>query len=169
VTASAFYDFQAVLVPHGLSPEVLISYLQKSEADVLIAEAGALELSSMVENVPSLTHIIWVAKHGNRHMDWNEVPEGIGGKIEVTTWHDLVEEHKSYISMELPSSEKGSSINPLITFWPPRTGEVGDIVELTSGVSKNNSGLLFMLTGPEHGICHCLSHVFLTPESTDDV
>lgn len=106
------------------------------KADVLIAEAGALELSSLVESTPSLANVIWVVKAGNRHMDWNEVPEGIGGKIEVSTWHELVDDGKGAVSPDLPPSEKSSTTKPLITFWPSKGGEVGQLVELTSGVCK---------------------------------
>jgi hypothetical protein len=101
----------------------------------LIAEAGALELSSLVESTPSLANVIWVVKAGNRHMDWNEVPEGIGGKIDVSTWHELVDDGKSAVSSDVPLSEKGSTTKPLVTFWPSKGGDVGQVVELTSGVS----------------------------------
>jgi hypothetical protein len=101
----------------------------------------------VVQSCPSFSHVIWVAKHGNMHMDWNEVPEGIGGKLEVSTWHDLVDETKGSVSSEVPASEKGSSTKRLITFWPGKKGDVGETVELTSGVSKRTDIRLCVLIG----------------------
>ena len=125
-----------MLIPPRLQSELLIKHLQRAGADFVIAEAGALELASIVESCPKLTHIIWVAKSGSRHMDWAEVPEGIGGKIEVATWQDLVEEGKSPDTAELPVSEKGSPTSPLVMFWPSSKTDVGEMVELSSQVSS---------------------------------
>ena len=88
----------------------------------------------MVAACSSLRHIIWVAKEGNRHMDWNVVPEGTGGKVEVVVWHELVEERKTLTSSEVLPLDKESSVQPLSTFWAPDEG-VGQLVEYNSEVS----------------------------------
>ena len=36
-------------------------------------------------------------------MDWNEVPEGVGGKAEIAIWHDIIEERISSAPAGLPT------------------------------------------------------------------
>jgi hypothetical protein len=112
----------------------LIAHLSEVTPDFLIAEAGAVEVEAVVAACSSLRHIIWVAKEGNRHMDWNVVPEGTGGKVEVVVWHELVEDRRTLTSSEVPPVDKESTVPPLSTFWPGTEG-VGQLVEYTSEVS----------------------------------
>jgi hypothetical protein len=107
----------------------LIAHLSEVKPDFLIAEAGAV-----LAGCSSLRHIIWVAKEGNRHMDWNVVPEGTGGKVEVVVWHELIDERKTLANSEVPPVDKESSVQPLSTFWAAGEG-VGHLVEYTSEVS----------------------------------
>ena len=123
-------------MPHNLDTKLLIAHLSEVAADFLVAEAGAVEVDVVVAGCPSLRHIIWVAKEGNRHMDWNVVPEGTGSKVEVVVWHELVDERKTLTSSEVPSVDKDSSVQPLSLFWPDTEG-VGQLVEYTSEVSKH--------------------------------
>ncbi len=108
-SACAFYGLQPVLVPYGLSTEELTQRLREVQPDTLIAEAGTLELEPVMSCCENLSHIIWVTKAGNEHMDFAEAPDDVQGEVNISTWHDLIEEHKSPASSELPVVEKGSS------------------------------------------------------------
>ena len=73
-----------------------------------------------------------MTKAGNVHMDFAETPEKVGGKVKTSTWHDLVEEHKSPAKLEVPSVEKGSP-SPSLSIVES-TNDSSEIVEYTSGV-----------------------------------
>jgi hypothetical protein len=98
----------------------------------LIAAAGSLPLAEVSEAVPALRHVIWTVEKTSRHMDWNEVPEGIGGKVDVSVWHDLVQDQKSRVS-KLP--EDGAKPANLVFVWQEKPGAPAEIVEFTQGVS----------------------------------
>ena len=112
----------------------MIAHLSEVTPDFLIAEAGAVDVDAVAAACPSLRHIIWVATEGNRHMDWNVVPEGTGGRVEVAVWHELTDERKTLASSEVPRVDKDSPVGPLSMFWPGTDG-VGQLVEYTSEVS----------------------------------
>ena len=111
--AAAFYGFQVVVVPQHLAPDALTNILSESKADSLIAETGRLELDTVAKSCPNLLHVLWVTNEGSRHMGWNEVPEGIGGKVEISVWHELVEEKKGSTSAEVLSLDKDLQEQPL--------------------------------------------------------
>ena len=79
-------------MPQDASAEAICSVLRKSGADTLVASAGALPLESLQDFKISLKQIIWVAEPNSRHMDWHEVPSGVGGKTEIAVWHEILEE-----------------------------------------------------------------------------
>ncbi|KKY18365.1 hypothetical protein UCRPC4_g04982 [Phaeomoniella chlamydospora] len=130
IFAAAFYGFKAVLIPYKLTTEELIKHLSLVKADVLIAEAGTVELGLVTKSCPELSNVIWVAKYGSRHMDWNEVPEGVGSKLDVCVWHELFDEKKGIVSSELPPFEKDSTVQPLVLF-SEGTGNL-KLIEYTS-------------------------------------
>ncbi|KAM5471992.1 hypothetical protein MauCBS54593_003399 [Microsporum audouinii] len=132
IFASAFYGFPTVIIPHNLPPQTLAEYLQEAKADLLIAEAGAVEVTSLLSLCPALRHGIWVAQEGSRHMDWNEVPEGAGSKIEVATWHELINEKEGSIGPEVPEWDVKTSTPSLATLCPSKNG-LGSFVEYSSG------------------------------------
>ena len=72
-----------------------------------------MPLKDLLRKYPSLKQMIWVVERTSRHMDWNEVPEGEGGKAEIAVWHDIVDE-KSPASSELPTELPGG-ILPNVT------------------------------------------------------
>lgn len=111
--------------------------MQKSEAEALIAEAGALDLSYVANSNRQLHQAIWVAKLGSRHMDWNDVPEDVKGNLEVTVWHELVEEKKDLAGLEVPSWDPSSPTPSLTTIWPSASGP-GDFVEYQPGVGSSS-------------------------------
>ena len=79
-------------MPQDASAEAICSVLRNSGADTLVASAGALPLESLQDLKISLKQIIWVAEPNSRHMDWHEVPSGVGGKTEIAVWHEILEE-----------------------------------------------------------------------------
>lgn len=106
--------------------------MKQTSPEVLIAEAGTLDVEKVVASCPSLKHIIWVTKAGSEHMDWNEVPEGIGGRLGVSVWKDLIEEHGS--NSEVPPYDKDAEeVPPVTTFWPAAVGKF-EQVEYSSKV-----------------------------------
>ncbi|KAL8751172.1 MAG: hypothetical protein Q9184_006148 [Pyrenodesmia sp. 2 TL-2023] len=103
VFASAFYGFTPILVPQGQSLEDLSEMLRAADADTLITAAGSVPLQGLLEQYPNLKQVIWVVERSSRHMEWNEVPEGFGGKAEIAVWHDIIEDRRSSVSADLPS------------------------------------------------------------------
>ena len=133
VFAASFHGLEAVLVPHGLTPAVLTNLLSMASPDVLIAEAGSIDIPSALSECPSLKHVIWVSRGDAQHMDFSEVPEG--GQTQVSTWHSIVEDRKATTSSEVPPFDKESkdSAPPLSMFWPLE-GDKYSLTEYTSEV-----------------------------------
>ena len=61
-------------------------------SDTLIASAGDLPLEKLQGLNIGLKQIIWVAEPSSRHMDWHEVPSGVGGKLDIGVWHEILDE-----------------------------------------------------------------------------
>lgn len=78
--------------------------------------------------------MIWVVEKTSRHMDWNEVPEGVGGTPEITVWHDIIEEKAS--TSDLPSETPGGAPPNIITIHKKSRSkkEELEIVEFTQKV-----------------------------------
>jgi hypothetical protein len=105
-------------VPHNLPAETLSAHLKQAKADVLIAEAGSLDLSLVTKDNAQLSIVLWVAKYGNRHMDWNESPDNVKGSLKVAVWHELVEEFKDLASYEVPEYDPKTEAPAVNTVWP---------------------------------------------------
>jgi hypothetical protein len=58
--------------------------------------------------------MIWVVERTSRHMDWNEVPEGVGGNADIAVWNEIIEDKASAPS-ELPIEVPGGIV-PNILF-----------------------------------------------------
>ena len=101
-TAATFYGLNPILIPPDQDLDTLAGILTETRAEVLIAGAGALPLNELLQKYRSLKQIIWVVERTSRHMDWNEVPEGVGGKADIAVWHDIIDEKASTPS-ELPT------------------------------------------------------------------
>lgn len=112
--------------------------LSKVDADTLIAEAGSVALEQLLSKNKSIRRIIWVAKAGNKHLDWNEVPEGVGGKVDVTTWQDLIEEKKASASNEPLPLDKETKPLPIATFCHGKEDE-SELVEYSSEVRSSST------------------------------
>ena len=106
--AAAFYGFRPVLIATKLSPELLAQALSQTSASVLIAAAGTLSLKDVLKHFSGLEQVIWVVERTSRHMDWHEVAEGVGGILEITVWHDIIDEKASTTDILPESSNRGT-------------------------------------------------------------
>lgn len=122
-------------MPHNLPAETLSAHLQHAQADALIAEAGSLDLSLVTKENKQLSLVLWVAKYGNRHMDWHEVPKGANGDLNVSVWHELVEEQKDLTSLTVPEYDPSTPPPALNTVWPS-SSQAGEFIDFQSDVRK---------------------------------
>ncbi|KAJ6007546.1 hypothetical protein N7540_011522 [Penicillium herquei] len=129
--AGAFYGFKVILVPHHLPAETLSAHLQAAQADALIAEAGSVDLSVASKDNKQLSQVIWVAKEGNRHMDWHGVPDNVEGDMQVEVWHELVEEKKDLSGMDVPEYDPKEPAPGISTVWPSGS-KSGKIIDFKS-------------------------------------
>ena len=67
-------------------------------------------------------------------MDWNEVPEGIGGEIDVAVWHELIQDKSGSIGSELPPPDPKSQPPSLTTLWST-SPESSELIEYKPSVS----------------------------------
>jgi len=111
-----------------------MQHLHDVQPDILIAEAGTLGLQSALSGCQTLSCVIWVTKAGNEHMNFAETPGEVAGKVDISTWDDLIEENKSPASMELPSIDKGNP-SPSLSIVES-AGNSTTVMEYTSEVSN---------------------------------
>ncbi|KAJ5461893.1 uncharacterized protein N7458_003445 [Penicillium daleae] len=145
IFAGSFYGFKIVLIPHNLPATTLSSHLQNSKADALIAEVGSLDLSLVAKANKQLSVVIWVAKYGNRHMDWHGVPKDVKGTLEVAVWHELAEEVKDLSGFDVPEYDPTTSTPAVHTVWPSAS-QSGEFIEfkqenLAAAISALGSAL----------------------------
>lgn len=105
--------------------------MQKAQADTLIAEAGGVDLAQVAAKNKQLSHVVWVAKIGSRHMDWNDVPKEVEGRLDVAVWHELVDEKKELTGLEVPEWDPNSQSPPLSTLWGEEFVEYGPEVSFS--------------------------------------
>ena len=129
--AGAFYGFTPILIPYNQPHTTLVDLLVRTKADGLIAEAGSVPLADVTKGAPGLRQIIWTVEKTSRHMDWSEVPEGIGGKIDVSVWHELVQDQKNSTAVLPTSTEKAANV---VFLWQEVNGKNAEIVEFTQQV-----------------------------------
>ncbi|KAI9829669.1 MAG: hypothetical protein M1819_006040 [Sarea resinae] len=110
VLAAAFYKFTPILIPHEQRLDSLVSLLQKTQPDVLIAEAGVVPLDELTKAYPNLREVIWVVEKGSRHMGWNE-PNGMKGDVKVSIWHELLDSQRTSASADLPARVQGEALS----------------------------------------------------------
>ena len=123
-------------MPFDNSIHIVSNILKKANADCIVAAAGSLPLEGLLQMYPGLKHVIWVAERSSRHMDWNEVPEGVGGKAEIAVWHETVEEKRSSAFAELPSRSPDTVTPNIVTVSISKldTGKY-DLIEFSQAVS----------------------------------
>jgi acyl-CoA synthetase (AMP-forming)/AMP-acid ligase II len=137
--AGAFYGFTPILIPYNQPHSTLVDLLIRTGADALVAEAGSIPLAAVTQGASALRQIIWTVEKTSRHMDWSEVPEGIGGKIDVSVWHELVQEQKGG-HVQLPSNtDKAPGV---VFLWQEAVGKSAEVVEFTQQASIVHAGLI---------------------------
>lgn len=147
VFAGAFYDFVPILIPYNQPHQTLIELLSKTGADSLVAEAGSVPLADVAQAASGLRQVIWTVEKTSRHMDWNEVPEGIGGKTDVSVWHQLVQDQK-HGNAALPQ-DAGKAPN-VVFLWQEAVGKPVEIVEFTQqNLAAGTAALISALPSPQ--------------------
>ncbi|KAI1762712.1 hypothetical protein GGR53DRAFT_500486 [Hypoxylon sp. FL1150] len=131
--ACSFYNLTAILLPFDQPEDVIISMLQRSGADTVVTAPGAFPFDNAVKSYPALRQLIWVVDDGNKHLDWNEVPKGIGGSVNVSTWQDIINDSPQDAGVELPEVDPKSKIQDVIIFWQSKPGTLEEMVQFTQG------------------------------------
>ncbi|KAF2095857.1 hypothetical protein NA57DRAFT_78634 [Rhizodiscina lignyota] len=117
--AGAYFGLDIILLPYNQPHDAVCEQLKSTNAECLIAEAGALPLENITKACASLKQAIWVVEETSRHMDWTEVPEDVGGKIDVAVWHELVKDASNGNSSELPA--RGTPGDVITLSWQENT------------------------------------------------
>ncbi|KAK8034474.1 hypothetical protein PG993_009469 [Apiospora rasikravindrae] len=129
--ACSFYNLTAILIPFDQPEKSIVSMLQQSGADTVVSAPGAFPFGAVVSSYPSLKQLIWVVDEGSSHMDWNEVPEGTGSKVNVSTWQDILNDSPVAAGEDLPSENDTQEPNDVIFFWVGKPGTVEEMVTFT--------------------------------------
>jgi hypothetical protein len=116
--ACAFYDLTAILVPYDLPIEKIISLLHESKADTVVAAVGSFPFDVITKSYPALKQLIWVVDEGSKHMDWNEVPKGTGGPVNVSTWQEIVQDAAPSTGTDLPVINRNVPLTKVLAFSP---------------------------------------------------
>lgn len=116
--ACSFYGLTAILIPHNQSVETITSLLKRSKADTIIAPVGSFPFDVVTKSHPALKQLIWVVDDGSRHLDWNEVPTGTGGTVNVSTWSEIIHEQEPTAGKELPAIDRAIVPKNVIAFTP---------------------------------------------------
>jgi hypothetical protein len=138
--ACAFYDLTAVILPFDEPTDAIISMLRRSAADTVVTAPGSFPFDMVVGSYPSLRQLIWVVDEGSKHLDWNEVPQGTGGSVNVATWQDIVNDAPVNAFTELPPVDTENAPKDVVTFWQSKPGQMEEMVRfsqanLVSGIS----------------------------------
>jgi len=113
-------------VPYDQPVEKIVSLLQKSKADTVVAAVGSFPFDVITQSYPALKQLIWVVDEGSKHLDWNEVPRGTGGAVNVSTWQDVIQDQHESAGTELPVVDRHNNLKKVLAFWPS-----GELVEYT--------------------------------------
>lgn len=130
--ACSFYNLTAILIPFDQPDDAVISMLRRSAADTVVAVPGSFPFDSVVKSYPALRQLVWVVDEGSNHMDWNEVPQGMGGSVNVSTWQDIVNEPGQSAATELPPVEGQKEPRDVTIFWEAKPGAMEEMVRFTA-------------------------------------
>jgi hypothetical protein len=131
--ACAFYNLTAVILPFDQPDDAVISMLRRSATDTVVTAPGSFPFDVVVKNYPSLRQLIWVVDEGSKHMDWNEVPQGTGGSVNVSTWQDIVNDAPLDAGKTLPPLEGQKEPRDVTVFWQSKPGQQEEMVRFTAG------------------------------------
>jgi acyl-CoA synthetase (AMP-forming)/AMP-acid ligase II len=132
--ACSFYGLSPILIPYNQSHHKVVEQLKATKADALIAQAGSLPLEQVGKAYKGLKQVIWVVEKTSRHVDWTEVPKDVGGQVDISMWHQLVQDHQDVSTSDFPDL-KSSELPSLVTIWLDKVGATPQIVEFTQAVS----------------------------------
>jgi hypothetical protein len=124
--ACAFYDLTPILAPYDQPIEEIILLLKRCKADTVIAAVGSFPFDAITKSYPALKQLVWVVDEGSKHMDWNEVPKGTGGAVNVSTWQEIIQDQEPTVGTELPPVDRAGELRKVLAFWPS-----GELVEYT--------------------------------------
>ena len=130
--ACAFYNLTAIILPYDQSEDAVLNMLRRSAADTVITAPGSFPFDAVVGNYPSLRQLIWVVDEGSRHMDWNEVPQGMGGSVNVSTWQDIIADSPVDAGKTLPPVEGQGEARDVTVFWRSKPGAMEEMVRFTA-------------------------------------
>ncbi|KAG5957715.1 hypothetical protein E4U57_001745 [Claviceps arundinis] len=149
--ACSFYpNLTTVILPFNVAEPELINMLTRSAVDTVITASGSFPLDSVVKAYSLIRQLIWVVDDGSRHMDWNDVPEGTGGSVNVTTWQDLVNDSPASALTELPPVDKDQVPQDIVTFWQDKAGNIGEMVRFSqANLASAVSGQLVAIPSRE--------------------
>jgi hypothetical protein len=144
--ACAFYNLTAVLIPFDQPDDAVVSMLRRSAVDTVVTAPGSFPFDSVVKSYPALRQLIWVVDEGSAHMDWNEVPQGTGGRVNVSTWQDIINEFPVTAGKELPPLEGQKDARDVTIFWQSKPAQMEEMVRFTvanlvSGVAAQLSSI----------------------------
>jgi hypothetical protein len=106
--------------------------LRRSAADSVVTVPGAFPFDSVVKSYPALRQLIWVVDEGSKHMDWNEVPKGMGGSVNVATWQEIVQEQPQEAGKDLPPVDGQKEPRDITVFWESKPGVMEEMVRFTA-------------------------------------
>ncbi|OIW30298.1 hypothetical protein CONLIGDRAFT_661657 [Coniochaeta ligniaria NRRL 30616] len=130
--ACSFYNLTAIILPFDQSEDAVLSMLRRSAADTVVTVPGAFPFDSVVKSYPALRQLVWVVDEGSKHMDWNEVPKGMGGSVNVSTWQEIVHEQPQDAGKELPPLEGQKEPRDITVFWESKPGVMEEMVRFTA-------------------------------------
>ncbi|KAG6065110.1 hypothetical protein E4U32_007733 [Claviceps aff. humidiphila group G2b] len=149
--ACSFYpNLTTIILPFNVAEPELINMLTRSAVDTVITASGSFPFDSVVKAYSLIRQLIWVVDDGSRHMDWNDVPEGTGGSVNVTTWQDLVNDSPTSALTELPPVDKDQVPQDIVTFWQDKAGNIGEMVRFSqANLASAVSGQLVAIPSRE--------------------
>ncbi|KAK4250348.1 hypothetical protein C7999DRAFT_38654 [Corynascus novoguineensis] len=130
--ACAFYNLTAVILPFDEPADAVLSMLRRSAADTVVTAPGSFPFDAVVKGYPSLRQLVWVVDEGSKHMDWNEVPQGTGSSVNVSTWQEIVNDSPVDAGKELPPLEGQKEPRDITVFWKSKPGQQEELVRFTS-------------------------------------
>ena len=132
--ACAFQEgLTAVLIPFDVEHDHLIDMLRRAEVDAVVTASGHFPFDKVVKSYPKLKQLIWVVDEGSSHLDWNEVPEGMGGSVNVTTWTEIINDYPQDDGVELLAPSDVEKHADVVTFWQGKAGEMEEMVTFSQG------------------------------------
>lgn len=130
--ACSFYpNLTTVLIPFDVSSDELVSMLRRSAADTVVTASGSFPFDKVVKAYPSLRQLIWVVEEGSSHLDWNEVPKGMGGTVNVATWQDIINDAPEAAGAELLPLDPATAPKDVVTFWQSKSGQIEEMVRFS--------------------------------------